>query len=91
MSEAKGPYKLEVRVEDERVVTVFPNGRRLEWIGGFGLNDVLNEAYENGRASRGGLREALISISRNTCCEQCQQAKLVALAALEADGEGGIK
>lgn len=41
--------------------------------------------YAAGRASREGLREALESISRNTCCELCQQAKLVALAALESE------
>lgn len=49
--------------------------------------DVWMSGFEAGKSSRDGLREALISISRNTCCEQCQQAKLVALAALEADGE----
>lgn len=30
------------------------------------------------------LREALESISKNSCCEQCQEAKLVASKALEA-------
>lgn len=51
------------------------------------MNTAYAEGFKAGRSSSDGLREALISISRNTCCEQCQQAKLVALAALEADGE----
>lgn len=29
------------------------------------------------------LREALGSIARNACCDKCQEAKLVAIAALE--------
>ena len=33
------------------------------------------------------LREALESISKNSCCETCQQAKLVALEALRGSGE----
>ena len=30
------------------------------------------------------LREALVSISKNTCCDTCQEAALVAIEALEA-------
>ena len=33
------------------------------------------------------LLAALESIANNTCCEGCQEAKRVALAALEQDGE----
>ena len=35
------------------------------------------------RAEVERLREALSSIARNTCCDRCQEAALVARAALE--------
>jgi hypothetical protein len=78
MSEAKGPYKAGDRIDGH---LVFPGDELV-------INAAHAAGVKSGRASRDGLRKALISISRNTCCEQCQQAKLVALAALEADGEG---
>jgi hypothetical protein len=37
------------------------------------------------RAERDRLREALGSIAKNTCCGKCQEAALVARAALEGE------
>lgn len=37
------------------------------------------------REENARLREALESISKNSCCDQCQQAKFVALRALARD------
>jgi RNase P subunit RPR2 len=37
------------------------------------------------REENARLREALESISKNSCCDQCQQAKFVALQALARD------
>ena len=60
--------------------------------------DELRSFQELGMATRLGmyadvlkenarLREALESISKNSCCDQCQQAKFVALQALARDEE----
>jgi hypothetical protein len=49
---------------------------------------LVDECFLDGQKSREGLRKALVSISRNTCCEPCQEAKLVALHALKDDGQG---
>ena len=39
------------------------------------------------RAERDALKAALQSIANNTCCDQCQEAALVAKAALDAARE----
>lgn len=97
MSEAKVPYCKRIRDEIRFLSRLekFVYERTSPYVIDKQV-ELINRAHEDGvkvgRASRrDGLRKALISIYRNTCCEQCQQAKLVALAALEADGEGGIE
>jgi tRNA(Phe) wybutosine-synthesizing methylase Tyw3 len=48
-------------------------------------DEIVNEAVLRlleSRAENQRLREALQSIANNTCCEPCQEAKLVAKAAL---------
>lgn len=95
VSEAKGPYRVECP-DDEILLTVFPNGRKVDRIGGFSLCDALNEAYENGMASRDGIRDALERavehIKQTTGCT-CDGLHVCAYTrgrmALEADG--GVK
>lgn len=41
--------------------------------------------FDAARAEAARLREALSSIARNTCCYRCQEAALVAKAALEGE------
>ena len=49
----------------------------------FGHEDELQKEIEKLRAQNKKLVEALTSISKNSCCETCQQAKLVAIQALD--------
>lgn len=50
------------------------------------LDRITSETQTKLIAERNHYREALISISKNSCCDKCQEAKLVARQAL-ADGE----
>lgn len=53
----------------------------------FIIND-LKKDLQTSRASNARLRAALEKISKNSCCETCQEAKLVALSALAtSDGQ----
>lgn len=56
--------------------TEFPDLDRAEWEG-----KMAREAAED-RAEIKALRAALESIATNTCCDKCQEAALVAKAAL---------
>ena len=47
-----------------------------------GILDRLRIAYAEKDAEADRLREALESIAANTCCDKCQEAALVARAAL---------
>jgi len=49
------------------------------------VNDGLKEYIWKLEKSVSGYRDALESISKNSCCDQCKEAKLVAEAALNVD------
>jgi hypothetical protein len=97
MTDAKGPYFVTEETEDELGSRWFiVRGPLIENSKATATTDredalisarILNVAYAAGRASRDGLKKALESISRNTCCEPCQQAKLVALAAMKSEDD----
>lgn len=53
-----------------------------DWISG-GLIHHWYGQYCQAETQRRGYRSALISISRNTCCDGCQEAALVAREALK--------
>ena len=48
-----------------------------------------NDGFEERRAENARLREALNSIASNKCCDKCQEAALVARAALREGGDDG--